>query len=52
MTACLELDISGGGLSGKRGRAAASSAPPTFASLSASEERGVRSGVTKVALDD
>ena len=51
MTACLESDLSGGGLSGKRGRAATSTASPTFASPSLSEGPGVRSGVTRVALD-
>jgi len=50
MTACLEFDLNGGGLSGKRGRAATSTAFPTFRSLSVSERLGVRSGVTRVAL--
>jgi hypothetical protein len=52
MTACLEFDLNGGGLSGKRGRAATSTASPTFRSPSVSERPGVRSGVTRVALDD
>ena len=52
MTACLEFDLNGGGLSGKRGRAATSATSPMFRSPPLSERLGVRSGVTKVALDD
>jgi hypothetical protein len=46
----LELDFNGGGLSGKRGRVAASTASPTFASPSVSEKSGARSGVPRVEL--
>ena len=51
MIACLEFDLNGGGLSGKRSRAATSTASPTFRLPSVSERPAVRSGGTSVALD-
>ena len=51
MTACLELDRNGGGLSGKRGRAATSTASATFRSPSVNKRSGVRSCGTTAALD-
>jgi hypothetical protein len=52
MTACLAPDFNGGGLSGKRGGDATSTASRTFDSLSASERPGVRSDAIRVRLGD
>ncbi len=52
MTACLAPDFNGGGLSGKRGGDATSTASRTLDSPSASARPGVRSDVIRVRPGD